>query len=58
MDEAQAPGQVPGLLQLERRHRARHPQVVVVDVAALADVVVRVAALLLLNLLHDSQMEP
>ena len=56
--EAQVPEQVLGLLQLERRHRARLPQAVVVDVAALADVVVRVAALLLLNLLHDLQMEP
>jgi hypothetical protein len=58
VDEAQAPGQVLGLLQLERRYRARHPQAVVGDVAELADVVVRVAALLLLNPLHDSQMEP
>ena len=56
--EAQVPEQVLGLLQLERRPRARLPQAVVVDVAALADVVVRVAPLLLLNLLHDLRMEP
>jgi hypothetical protein len=55
--EAQVPEQVLGLLQLERRPRARLPQAVVVDVAAVAGVVVRAAALLL-NLLHALQMEP
>jgi hypothetical protein len=55
--EAQVPERVLGLLQLERRHRAKLPQAVVVDVAAVADVVVRAAALLL-NLLHALQMEP
>jgi hypothetical protein len=44
---------------LRVRRRARLPQAVaVVDVAAVADVVVPAAALLLLNLLHDLQMEP
>ena len=58
MSLSQAPAAAAGLLQLERRLRARLPQAVVVDVAALADVVVRVAPLLLLNLLHDLRMEP
>ena len=56
--EALAPEQVLGLLQLEHRHRARLPQAGVVDVAALADVVARVAPLPLPNQLHDLQMEP
>jgi hypothetical protein len=57
---AEAQERVPVLerAQRVRRRQARLPQVVAVDVAAVADVVVREAALLLLNLLHDLPMEP
>jgi hypothetical protein len=56
--EALVPEQVLELPQRVRRHRARLPQAGVVDAAAVADAVARVAAALLLNLLHDLQMEP